>query len=432
MKPVIHKKFTVLFIAYFFPPSSVAAAQRMFTFAKYLDPDLFDVCVLCPENIDSAYPSDPLDAEDIPDHIVIHKCWSPDLKWLRKQKQKTQLQSAKRLSRVQKLYEWLFFPDKGRLWALTAINKVKQLHRIYDFDLIFSSSPLISTHIVARHLAKKSRIPWVCEFRDYYATNNSQLKSHIQRSKRLEAEMIHSADHIITVCPTMKNKIAEAYPKVKNIDYILNGVDKDHLDQLDMEVADLDKSKKNMVYAGTLYSGLRNPLPIIDAINQLMKKDVAGIPDLNIVFIGSEESHLFAPYRHEPIGQKLMLKGALPRTMTLQYMRDADFFWLIVPDVDSHRDTIPAKVYEYLYFQKPILAYIPQKSEVDWLLNDEQNVCRIYTHESASQIEQKIQSFFVEHHQKLQSTIYDRKDQTKDLKQIFLKILDKRGSDSIK
>lgn len=244
--------------------------------------------------------------------------------------------------------------------------------------------------------------------------------------------MIHSADHIITVCPTMKNKIAEAYPKVKNIDYILNGVDKDHLDQLDMEVADLDKSKKNMVYAGTLYSGLRNPLPIIDAINQLMKKDVAGIPDLNIVFIGSEESHLFAPYRHEPIGQKLMLKGALPRTMTLQYMRDADFFWLIVPDVDSHRDTIPAKVYEYLYFQKPILAYIPQKSEVDWLLNDEQNVCRIYTHESASQIEQKIQSFFVEHHQKLQSTIYDRKDQTKDLKQIFLKILDKRGSDSIK
>lgn len=400
----------------------------MYTFAKYLNPRDFEIHVLCPDNIDSAYPEDDQWIENLPPNIILHKSRSLNFKWLRRQKQKSQAGTKQSNQLFQKIYEYFMFPDKGKVWAYTAKRMAERLHKDLQFDLVFSSSPLVSAHQIARHLKQKFEIPWICEFRDFFFTNNSQLGAYLYKAKQLEKEIFNIADQFITVSPAMQFKYAEAYPdRRQDIHCILNGVDSKLLQhQGILPVPSSDSQPRIILYAGTFYNGLRNPKPLLNAMNDFFKEGRLSPKDWTIQIIGNVENHLVAPYKKEPLWQSMEIIGGLSRSKTLHYMQKADFFWLIVPNIDSHRDTIPAKIYEYLYFQKPILAFVPMDSSVEQLrkYTDAASMQMLYTDLQDDKAKEKLFRILTATPISNSPTkTPDRQEQAKSLEQIIHKAI---------
>lgn len=380
----------ILFITYYYHPASMAAAMRMLSFARGLNEDEFEVHIIIPDKMDGAYPEDSTPINH-PPHIHIHRAWSPNLAFFRRAKEKNQQSTqAEGSSRLQTLYEKIIFPDKGFLWARTALQLAVKLHQIHGFSVVFSSSPLVSAHWAAMQFRRKTDVPWLCEFRDFYVTNNSLLPGNKEKAIRLEASILYHADHFLFVSKKMRAMYELNYPGIKDrTTIVLNGAD----------VADLQKSvpfrpaastgKKIIFYAGTFYNGVRNPGPFLTQMNQLIEEGKIDKNIWEIHIAGQIESHLLHPFRNKQVHQILHIIGPLPRSEVISRMKSADIFWLVVPDLDSHRDTIPAKVFEYLYFRKPIIAYVPKRSAVMDLLHYEK-----YFHRIPSRSEAPVEALF--------------------------------------
>jgi len=367
------KKYRLLCLLYYFPPVSVAAAQRAFHLLKYLDSERFDVTVLVPEHPDAAYPSSEF-TQPIPDHITIVKVWSPPLQFWRKIKSANQSSPTRRKAGwLQKWYEYFIFPDKGAVWGRNACEKAAKIHRDHPFDAVFTSSPLVSTHRAILSLQRKNSIPWMCEFRDFYATHNSTLTSNKIKAQYLEESIFQTANYFLFVSKKMQEVYQNQYPGITNRCRTLNsGVDAEELERYRINASNASSSdgKKTLFYAGTFYNGLRDPLPFLRIFNQCILEGEIIPGDWIIQIAGPLEAHLLQELRDQPVLECLVLLGPLPRHLVLAYMSKATFCWLIVPDVDSHRDTIPAKLYEYWFFQKPILAFVPANSEAAHIIKE--------------------------------------------------------------
>lgn len=357
-------KIRVLFISYYFPPASVGAAQRAFGFAKYLDPSKYDVHVLIPSRIESAYPSD--NHTELPSHITLHTAWQPDLSFLRRKKQQQFLNQEHSPAPGKKNRMFLFlskliWPDKGIVWAGFAYFKAKKIIRQFNIKTIWSTSPLISAHLPALWLRKRQDIRWICDFRDFYFTHNSTFQGQSKWAKSFEQNCFKQADHVTFVTPAMKGIYSAAYPALKGKSSVIwNGSD------IMLKPCQKTgvKAFKTILYAGTFYEGLRDPAPFLQLINEWLECGLMHASEWRIVIAGNLESELIMPFMGKQVVSILDVKGPLSRQQATDCMEEADYLWLIVPDVDSHRDTVPAKLFDYLAFQKPILAFVPLQSAV--------------------------------------------------------------------
>ena len=354
----------ILLISYYFPPASVGAAQRAYGFAKYLDPTKYDVHVLIPSRIDSAYPSD--SEFELPEHITLHTAWQPNLGFWRRKKQQQYLSQKPLAGRAKKNvgFQWIsnqIWPDKGIFWTMFAYLRAKVLIRKFNIKIIWSTSPLVSAHLPALWLRRSLDIRWICDFRDFYLTHNSTFQGHSKWAKALEQNCFKQADHVTFVTPAMKDIYSSAFPELKGKSSVIwNGSDI----SLKPGQKTKDKAFKTILYAGTFYGGLRDPAPFLHLINNWLESELLRASEWRIHIAGNIEAELIAPFDGKPVLSIIDIKGSLSRSQTTTCMEEADYLWLIVPDVDSHRDTIPAKLFDYLAFQKPVLAFVPLQSAV--------------------------------------------------------------------
>lgn len=354
----------ILLISYYFPPASVGAAQRAYGFAKYLDQNKYEVHVLIPSWIESAYPSD--NEVEIPAHIKLHVAWQPNLGFFRRKKQQQYLNQNNPGSSVKKnpsflgLSRWIW-PDKGIIWALFAYFRAKTLIRNLHIKTIWSTSPLISAHLPALWLKRKYDIHWICDFRDFYRTHNSTFQGYSKRAKALEQNCFNFANHVTFVTPAMKEVYATAFPILKDKSSVIwNGSDVNP----NISGRKKNQDQKTILYAGTFYGGLRDPTPFLTQVNIWLEAGLLQSSEWRILIAGNMEAELLSAFEGKPVLSILEIRGPLSRKQATACMEEADYLWLIVPDVDSHRDTVPAKLFDYLAFQKPVLAFVPLQSSV--------------------------------------------------------------------
>jgi hypothetical protein len=158
----------VLMIAYYFPPLGGAGSLRVTGFATHLPEYGWDTTVLAPRN--GAYYLDP--SLRFPEDRVIRSA-SVELS-----------RTGKRLLRVggndlrpagvegwrsvlrNGARQLLYYPDAQIGWFPAAWRCGRKALRRTSFDAIFSSSPPVTAHLVARRLHRETSIPWVADFRD--------------------------------------------------------------------------------------------------------------------------------------------------------------------------------------------------------------------------------------------------------------------------
>lgn len=359
-------KKNILIIAYSYPPLNDAGAQRPYALAKYLDKSRFNVQVITCEN-----PRAP---------IGVNRGFNSSLKNVSlikiksyigsninnfntdKSKKKDFKKTIKSL--IFNVGQKLIFPDKGAFWYPKVIEYLKQNESlIKEIDIVFSTSPEITNHKIARFIKRKNqKVQWIADFRDFNYIENWSDKNNLKAflHKKLEHSIVDEATHLTFVTKTMQKAYKQFYPQHKDkIFCIYNGFEKGDF----LAISEPLDEKLTFFYAGSFYKGLRSPFPMMQLLDKAFDGNLLKKEDVQIQIAGNIDEEMKLAMRDYKSYHCVEFLGNLPRTEALRYMCKTTFLWLIVANIKSHYQTIPIKLFEYIAARRPIINFAPIVSE---------------------------------------------------------------------
>ncbi len=251
----------VLIFAYHWPPGSGPGVQRFLKFCKYLPKYGWESIVITVK--DGSYPSiDESLIDDIPEGLEVHKTktFEPFTIYnaLRGKKGKSVsvgligIKDSK--SPIQKLSMHIranyFIPDARKGWKPYARKAAEKVINQNDIDLIISTGPPHSTHIIGMELQEKHNIPWVADMRDpwteiHYNKDLPRSEKTKEKDLALERKVLTAASHVITVSDGLKEQL-EKYNEATSVVY--NGFDEDDYKPLEP----FKTEKFTLAYIGNL------------------------------------------------------------------------------------------------------------------------------------------------------------------------------------
>jgi hypothetical protein len=218
----------------------------------------------------------------------------------------------------------------------------------------------------------------------------------------------------------------ERFPdwKKSRIEIISNGYDPAAFP--DVPIVPLRKTRDRLVllHSGLLYSHERNPTAFFSAVRSLRERGF--LIDKNVEFrfraSGNDEC-----YRDTVT--KLGIQdyvSFLPRISYLkavEEMRVVDALMLF--QADNCNDQIPAKTYEYLYAQKPVLGFTDKEGETGKLLHSV-GIRSVAKLEDSAEIENQIMTFVNQLREntafivpKAVASVFSRENLTADLSRVL-------------
>ena len=166
----------VLVITYYWPPAGGSGVQRWLKFSKFLPQYGWQPVIYTPENPDMPVTDESLLADiDVRTEILKTPIREPygiyrSMFGIRKDKAagtrvhgkgggfKSWLANVIRAN--------LFIPDPRRVWVSSSVNYLREYLRNHPVDVIVSTGPPHSMHIIAMKTAEALGLPWIADFRD--------------------------------------------------------------------------------------------------------------------------------------------------------------------------------------------------------------------------------------------------------------------------
>ncbi|MCX6645485.1 MAG: hypothetical protein NTY09_03880 [bacterium] len=187
---------TVLCIAYLFPPRAGVGVQRITKFVRYLPDFGWQPVVLTPEKPEGSFPIDASYANEIPDTVLVFKAPSREPYHLyrslggRKRQDDADfrgvLEGGKKLGLMGCLYSSFqsafLIPDPKIGWFGPAMKKAREILSENKIDMVFSTSPEATDHVIARTIARESGL--LIRGRSLIPA----IRSHFSRDGKLRAK----------------------------------------------------------------------------------------------------------------------------------------------------------------------------------------------------------------------------------------------------
>lgn len=339
----------VLLLAYYYPPVNVSGAQRPSRFVRHLSHFGFDPHVVaCGENASS--------------ERLDHAAYVPS----------RETAAAEPAARRAALHERLLLPyDQKRPWIPHSVFAAERIIREHDIRCIVSTSPPVATHYAALELKRRTGLPWIADFRDPYVGNpmRTSLRCRLFDSWG-ERTVLRGADAVIANTDTLGEAMRKRYPnRADDIIVLMNGYDPE--EPIAPRPIPTGRTQKVLAHIGALYAG-RKPDVIVDSLSRLIRSGNLDPSGVKLDFIGPYDPSL-------AIGTgtsgELMNMGVmecpgtkLPREDANRRMAEAD--WLLLLDLNHIGATlqIPAKVFDYVRVERPILAFSGSGSPTERLL----------------------------------------------------------------
>ena len=259
----------VLIITYYWPPSGGGGVQRWLKFVKYLPEFGWQPVVYTPENPESPAEDHSL-LNDIPEQAVIVKktIWEPyrvykkftgkgsDAKintgFLTEEKSNSLLEKISVFIRGN-----LFIPDARKFWINPSIRFLKKYLKDHPVDVIISTGPPHSMHLIALGLKKYFPIPWIADFRDPWTHIDfyDQLmltRSSDRKHKKLEKTVLSKAEKVIAVGKQLGEELVSL--GATDLTVLRNGHD---IEEHENSVMD---KKFSILHAGSMNNDRNHPV----------------------------------------------------------------------------------------------------------------------------------------------------------------------------
>lgn len=261
-------------------------------------------------------------------------------------------------------YELTEFANRRFGWLSHGPRAIAELLQRERFDAVISTSPPETTHMVAARV--HGNIPWIADLRDPWVRNDTLRgpAALTMMDRALEPRAFRSASALMTVSEPLAAQLRERHPD-KPVYSVPNAFSAAEWNGVPFARSD----RMRIVYAGQLYSGRRDPRPLLEAIAYLIREQLVHPDELSVDFYGHP-----APWLDETIaafGLRRCVKqhGTRSRAEILTIEREASRLLLLLWDDPGERGTYTGKLFEYLGARRPILVCGgPNESVVDDVL----------------------------------------------------------------
>lgn len=338
----------VLMIAYHFPPlAGSSGIQRTLRFVQHLPSMGWQPLVLSADPRAYERSSDDLLA-DVPAGTEVCRAFALD--------------TARHLQVGGRYLGWMARPDRWISWKFDAIRQGLKLIREFKPDVIWSTYPIATAHVIASALHRKTGIPWMADFRDPMAQDDypTDLRTR-QRYFEIEADAAAQARYCVFTTPGAARMYQQRYPGASSRMVVLeNGYDEESFASVEIRPDYNNKTRTGarpllLLHSGVVYALERDPTQLFMALGRLKKEGRLGPDDLRIRFRASVNDDLLRDLAQANDATDFIeLCPAIPYREALAEMMTVDA--LLVMQASNCNAQIPAKIYEYLRAGKPILG----------------------------------------------------------------------------
>jgi glycosyltransferase involved in cell wall biosynthesis len=386
----MERNINILFVAYQFPPLNVGGSLRPFMFAKYLPYHGINPTVLTldPKCYSKIYPNANIDSKplnDLPKEVAIEFIKSKDL--INKQRKFP-------YNKIPEVF------NEGFFWKKDFFRSSENLLSKKEYKAILVTAPPFSVLNLARKLSKKHNIPLIVDLRDHWSlwvTNPYKTYLHFLLTKKMESAILKFANAVIVTSKVTKTDLINLYPSLstEKLYYIPNGLDKPIQTT---KIIFTPKEKITIGYVGSFYfdpasrdmlfkemkekKGIkklqftprkedwlyRSPFYFFKTIRELFDKHPDFQKKIEIVFAGEQKKWFKDMINEFNLGSNVNHLGWLSRDEAAQFQKNCDFLLLTSSKVINGKDySIAGKTFEYIEFQKPVLAFVTNSAQKDIL-----------------------------------------------------------------
>lgn len=370
----------VLIITYYWPPSGGGGVMRWLKMSKYLPELGWQPVIYTPENPDPSVTDYSLLEEIHPDIKTIKiPIWEP-YEIYRKitGKQKEEKFKAGYISEASsgdwknKLSVFIrgnfFIPDPRKFWIKPSVKFLSEFLKSNHVDLIVTTGPPHSMHLIGSGLKKLFNTPWIADFRDPWT--DIDFYSHLRLSAwadkkhhSLESQVLNTADHIVTVSPgCAKGLQGKTY---KPVSIIYNGFDPEDF----TELTACQDDHFSITHFGS-FNKYRNPPSLWKSLNSLSKENQEFKNQLRIQLIGQTDSSVLKDIENHGLSNNLLLIDHLPHKEGIDHLAKSQILLLPINNTPNASVILPGKMFEYMAVNRPILAIGPANADFIKIIED--------------------------------------------------------------
>jgi glycosyltransferase involved in cell wall biosynthesis len=353
----------LLLVTLYFPPAGGGGVQRPLKFATHLPALGIETHVLAPDDPKWVHEDTEL---TVPTQAWIHRARyvGPSGRRIADELHgRSGLDLAVR--RASTIGRRLLVPDENVTWNATAIPKAISIVRREGIDVVLTTSPPGSVHLIGAAVKRATGVKWVADLRDSIVRHPHRSTEGLgafakQTARAGVAQLVaRQADAIVTAADAITEETRSLSPRGRLLT-IANGSDFDDFAGLEYRRTD----RFRLTHTGSFF-GRRDPRPFLRALQ------ASGLEHLVVRFVGD-----FRPGDREflqslELGDRVELVQYVPRRESLRLQRDSDALLLLIPDAGGRgRGILSGKVFEYLAAERPILAVVPPDGAAAQLIRD--------------------------------------------------------------
>jgi glycosyltransferase involved in cell wall biosynthesis len=354
-------------VAYHFPPTGGGGVQRALKFAKYLPQNGYHPIVLTADRGGWFSTDDSLMDGDWFKDIPVFRVSAPSVERLIGvfTSSKEDRSTRDRLMAFSYRCMYSLTPDPMISWYFRARRTALEIARREKVNIVYTTSPPHSEHLMGVYLKRKVRLPWVADFRDAFAGDPNlagSAKGNIKRSifSLYEKKMIAHCDHVVAVTDPIRDDFIGRFGSgiEARVTTITNGFDGDDFPRIENRMRN---DRFTITYTGAFF-GKRSPYHFIEALKGLLAEypEVRGM--IQVVFAGTFLERDRALFRDPRLRGVLAIKDYVSYKESLKYQCTSDVNLLVIGPKESEggNQIFTGKLFEYMFARKPILALTPQ------------------------------------------------------------------------
>lgn len=245
---------------------------------------------------------------------------------------------------------------KSKEWIDNNTNK---------YDLVISSYKPIASIFLGNRVKRKYKIPHIVDLRDLISIQGQKRKFFLFHflDKCIDKFIMRNVDAILVTSPISQKKTEDFYNK--KVYTIFNGISNTFC--ISKTVYSLKNIKRiNILYMGTLGPN-RNPHTILKILNEFCQIN----QDIQITIKFASQSNPFDFIKLEEMKYlEVNWLGYLsPEELTIE--KDLSDVFLVLEDLeDKGSENVPAKTFEYIQCEKPLLLSCHKNSFITQLVNE--------------------------------------------------------------
>ena len=354
-----------LIISYYWPPSGGSGVQRWVKFAKYLPGQGWQPVIYTPENpelttVDHTLEEEiPAEAEIIKTRIIepyglYRKIFGGGRKASEGEVNPINGQKKSFRQKVSMFIRGnLFIPDPRCLWISPSAKYLVKYLKEHPVDIIISTGPPHSMHLIAEKVARRTGIPWIADFRDPWTRMFYFKHLHLtswarRRHIALEKQVLDSASAIVTVTKPLQQEFQSMTSSP--VHCITNGYDESDFRQ----IIEPD-GFFNITHTG-LFAADGNPETLWKVLEDKCRTDSEFRKLLRIRLVGKTDREITESVMEHGLAENLRNLGYQTHQVATREQMGASVLLLPQRKEPEYKAVLTGKIFEYLASGHPILA----------------------------------------------------------------------------